>query len=232
MDALPPAQVPALAIEKLRFGWPGQPLLLSIEALSIATGERVFLRGPSGSGKSTLLGLAAGVLAPQSGRVVVMGQDLAQLPRARRDQFRGDHIGYVFQSFNLLPWLSMVENVLLPLPFAPERARRVGAAPREEAQRLLQSLGLDVAAEGARGVSALSTGQQQRVAVARALLGRPPLVIADEPTSALDEDTRDRFIDLLLAECSAAGSALLFVSHDSQLARHFHRQIDLQALQT
>lgn len=220
-------------IDALRFAWPGQSLLLDIPELSIAEGERVFLRGPSGSGKSTLLGLLGGVLDPTAGSIHVLGQPLAALGRAGRDRFRGHHVGFIFQQFNLLPYLSLVENVLLPCRFSSERALRAGsneAARRDEAGRLLAALGLDVSALAGRSASELSVGQQQRVAAARALIGRPELVIADEPTSALDADTRDRFVELLLAECVRAGAAVLFVSHDAALQHHFDRALGLDEI--
>jgi putative ABC transport system ATP-binding protein len=220
-------------IENLRFAWPRQALLLDLPEFSIGAGERVFLRGPSGSGKSTLLGLLGGVLEPTAGRIEVLGQDLSTLGRAGRDRFRGSHVGFIFQQFNLLPYLSLTENVLLPCRFSRQRAARAGAgedARRAEARRLLTALGLDVDDLAARPVSELSVGQQQRVAAARALIGRPELVIADEPTSALDADARDRFIELLLAEGTRAGAAVLFVSHDAALERHFDRGLSLPAI--
>lgn len=220
-------------IDDMRFAWPGQAPLLDLPALRIAEGERVFLRGPSGSGKSTLLGLLGGVLDPGAGRIEVLGQSLADLGRAGRDRFRGRHVGFIFQQFNLLPYLSLIDNVLLPCRFSKARAARAGdneAARRAEAARLLAALGLDPDEFSGRAASALSVGQQQRVAAARALIGRPELVIADEPTSALDADTRDRFIELLLAECARAGAAVLFVSHDASLEHHFDRALELTTL--
>lgn len=222
----------AVELEAVRYAWPGKPVLLDIAQLSIAPGERVFLRGPSGSGKSTLLGLLGGVLTPAAGRITVLGCDLARLSASARDRFRGDHIGFVFQMFNLIPYLSVLENVLLPARFSARRAAR--AARRgplvQEAARLLASLGLADAALHARGVTELSIGQQQRVAAARALLGAPELLIADEPTSALDHDARAQFLELLMAECREQGSTLVFVSHDTTLGRLFDRDLSLREL--
>jgi putative ABC transport system ATP-binding protein len=208
----------------------GGRAVLTIDALAFTRGERVFIAGPSGCGKSTLLALVAGVLTPTRGTVRVLGQDLGTLSGAARDRFRGAHCGIVFQQFNLLPYLSVVDNVLLPLGFSPERRARVGTGTRDEARRLLAALGLEALAAESRGVATLSVGEQQRVAVARALLGRPELVIADEPTSALDADARGAFLELLLAECRASGGTLLFVSHDAALGAVFDRRIDLPAL--
>jgi putative ABC transport system ATP-binding protein len=218
----------AIELEHVKFAWPGGPPLLDVGRFQVARGERVFLRGPSGSGKSTLLGLIGGVLAPDSGAVRVLDQPLQSLSAAARDRFRGEHVGFVFQMFNLIPWLSVRDNVLLALRFSPARAARV--ADRDaEARRLLLALGLDEALLN-RPATQLSMGQQQRVAAARALMGRPEIVVADEPTSALDQDARDSFLRLLLDECAAHGITLLFVSHDSSLGGYFDRQVSLPEL--
>lgn len=150
-----------------------------------------------------------------------------------RDRFRVDHTGYIFQQFNLLPFLSVRENVELPCHFSKRRASR--AAQRHgsvdtAARTLLAHLGLKDPALLERRADSLSIGQQQRVAAARALIGQPALVIADEPTSALDADTREAFIKLLFAECREAGASLLFVSHDQSLAPLFDRNLSLSEL--
>jgi putative ABC transport system ATP-binding protein len=221
---------PAIELDDLRFSWqPGAPLL-ELPQLTIARGERLFLHGPSGSGKSTLLGLVGGVLVPVTGAVRLLGTDLGSLGAAGRDAFRADHVGFVFQLFNLLPYLSVLDNVLLPARFSRLRAQRAGDDPRAEARRLLGELGLGDAALLARPASELSVGQQQRVAVARALLGRPEILVADEPTSALDADARDAFIDLLVKECAQSSTSVLFVSHDVRLAPLFDRSVSLAAL--
>ncbi len=221
----------AIELEQVRFAWPGSAALLNIPRFAVKRGERVFLRGPSGSGKSTLLGLIGGVLAPDAGAVRVLGRPLHEMSAAARDRFRGEHVGYVFQMFNLIPYLSVRDNVLLALRFAPERASRIAPGERAtEARRLLAALGLDDAGLLDRPVTQLSIGQQQRVAAARALLGRPGLVVADEPTSALDHDARESFLRLLLGECAAHGATLLFVSHDASLGALFDRQYSLAEL--
>lgn len=222
-----------LAIDSLRFRWPGaDSICLDVRHLKVGAGERVFLHGPSGSGKSTLLGLIGGVLTPEQGAIRLLDVDLATLPARRRDRFRVDHIGFIFQQFNLLPHLSMLDNVLLPCRFSPRRAERAGAgntALRAEALRLLSGLDLDPALL-ARPVAQLSVGQQQRAAAARALIGRPEIIIADEPTSSLDAERQDGFIELLLRECDASGATVLFVSHDRRLASHFSREVGLPAI--
>jgi putative ABC transport system ATP-binding protein len=223
---------PVVNISDLRFAWPGQPLLLDVKAFDLAPGERLFLRGPSGSGKSTLLGLIAGVLEADQGSVSVLGHEMTQLSGSRRDQVRADHLGVIFQLFNLVPYLSVVQNVILPCRFSKRRQSEANAAGgvEQEAKRLLAQLGLDEPDLLARKVTDLSVGQQQRVAAARALIGNPALIIADEPTSALDADTRDRFIALLSAEAQKTNAALLFVSHDGGLAKMFDRALDLSDL--
>ncbi len=221
----------AVAIKDLVFGYrPGREVL-RIADLSIATGERVFLHGPSGSGKTTLLGLTAGVLNPTSGSVSILGQDLAGLHSSRRDAYRGSHIGYLFQLFNLIPYLSVLENIALPCRLHALRRERLGGAPIEqEARRLAERLELGALIDTA--VTELSVGQQQRVAAARALIGAPELVIADEPTSALDTDLRDRFLELLFECCAEAKATLLFVSHDLSLGARFDRVLSLPTLNT
>ena len=214
----------------LRYRWPGsREDCLDIARLQIERGRSVFLHGPSGSGKSTLLGLLAGVLLPRSGQVRLLDTDWATLSGARRDAFRADHVGYIFQQFNLLPYLSVLDNVLLPCRFSALRRRRADASAgsaRAGAEALLQRVGLG-AALWTRPAARLSVGQQQRVAAARALLGQPELVIADEPTSALDAALRDSFMALLLQQCRDAGSTLVFVSHDERLAAAFDTTLAL-----
>ena len=224
---------PLLQVSDLQFAWPGQPLLLDIPAFSLQAGERLFLKGPSGSGKTTLLGLLGGVHQPQQGAITLLGQSLRQLSALRRDRFRADHTGYLFQQFNLLPYLSVLDNVTLPCRFSSlrrERALRQQPDLNTAAEHLLRELGLSDATLHQRSAGALSIGQQQRVAAARALIGSPELVIADEPTSALDADSRDAFLKLLFDECEQMGSSLLFVSHDTSLATRFDRALSLAEL--
>ncbi|MEM6710400.1 MAG: ABC transporter ATP-binding protein [Pseudomonadota bacterium] len=218
----------AIELDALRFAYPGRAALLDIGSFTIEPGESVFLQGSSGSGKSTLLSLICGISAPVSGRVSVLDQDLAQLSAGGRDRFRANHLGIIFQQFNLLPHLSLTDNVTLSLRFAPERRARLnGTAPDAEAASLLSALGVDEPLM--TPVAELSVGQQQRVAVARALLGSPDLLIADEPTSALDQDATDAFVELLLSR-KTERTTVLFVSHDKSLARHFDRSLALTDL--
>ena len=221
-----------LRVDDLRFGYQPHTPVISIDGLSVARGESVFLRGPSGSGKSTLLSLIGGILTPDSGEVHVCGHDMAGAGPVARDRIRARHLGIIFQQLNLLPYLDVVGNVTLACRFSRARERAAAAqhgTVRAAALRLLSALGLPDDHLG-RPVASLSVGQQQRVAVARALIGAPDLVIADEPTSALDADNRDRFIELLDARRRDTGCALLFVSHDEALAGHFDRAVDLSAI--
>ncbi len=220
-------------MEDVGFSWEGhrEGFRLDLPALRLGSGSRTLLVGPSGSGKSTLLNLLCGTLAPDRGRIVVDGTDITTLSGAARDRFRAERIGLVFQMFNLVPYLGIVENVTLPLRFAPERRDRVAQAGggHAEATRLLIRLGLDPGLID-RPVARLSVGQQQRVAAARALIGTPALAVADEPTSALDRDRQDGFLDLLFQEVEAAGATLLMVSHETRFADRFDHVIDLPTL--
>lgn len=220
-----------IELKQLQFKWPGAQLpLLSIPELSIARGERVLLRGASGSGKSTLLGLIAGIHTSGAGQVTVLGHDLSQLSQRRRDRLRANEIGYIFQQFNLLPYLSALANVTLACQFAPARRKRLAhASVTTEARQLLSRLGL-TETQQQQPAHQLSVGQQQRVAAARALLGSPALIIADEPTSALDQAHRDDFIKLLFEACDAQQTTLLFVTHDATLAPLFPRAVELSEI--
>jgi len=222
---------PLLSLRSVRFGWESdQPPIIQIDRLAVNTGQSVMIVGPSGSGKSTLLALIAGVAVAQAGQVEVLGRDLGTLSASARDKYRVDEVGLVFQQFNLVPYLSALENVLLPCRFSAKRRQRIrdaGTNPQAEANRLLTALELDEQSIGKRATTKLSLGQQQRVAVARALIGNPPLLVADEPTSALDEDARQRFLDLLFAQCESNGTTLVFVTHDKRLAPLFDQTIEL-----
>jgi putative ABC transport system ATP-binding protein len=223
---------PVITLRNLSYAWPGDQACIDLAEFRLVAGEQVFLYGPSGCGKSTLLNVLAGVLEPDAGMLELLGKDLIAMSASRRDRFRADHVGFIFQQFNLIPYLSVLDNVLLPCRFSRRRATRaVEQSPglKAEAGRLLRQLDL---AESLwhRRATALSVGQQQRVAAARALIGRPELVFADEPTSALDSERQVSFLGLLRQECIAADAALLFVSHDRRLAAGFDRELSLPEL--
>lgn len=222
---------PVVALRELRFRWHTEgPDVLVLDRLEVQRGERLFIEGPSGSGKSTLLGLLAGVTVPRQGEVRVLGTRLEQLGGVARDHFRAHHIGFIFQLFNLIPYLSIIDNVTLPCRFSARRRQRALARSPSlaaEARRLLAHLDLAEPRLLASPVTKLSVGQQQRVAAARALIGAPELLIADEPTSSLDADRRQAFVRLLFEECRAAGATLIFVSHDAGLEPLFDRTLRL-----
>ena len=223
-----------LDLKNVCFSWKNSGReLLNLPELLVEQHDHVFLQGPSGSGKSTLLALVGGILVSESGTLKVLGTEIKSLSSSGRDAFRVDHIGFIFQLFNLLPYLSIEENVMLPLSFSKMRAKRAGRTKIDqvnEAHRLLKALALGEQLAEKSPVTELSVGQQQRVAAARALIGNPELIIADEPTSALDADLRHSFLELLFGECKKAGSTLLFVSHDSSLSEHFKRKISMDEI--
>jgi putative ABC transport system ATP-binding protein len=228
--ALPPdilKKPPVLEVRGLVHRWQkNAPPLFQVSELTLHAGESLFIHGPSGCGKSTLLSLICGVSGASEGAVCVQGQDWRLMSASRRDAWRGDHIGYIFQQFNLLPYLSPLDNAMLPGQFSRARKQALdgNAGVRQEAENLLKRMGLQGNTLH-RASQQLSVGQQQRVAAARALLGAPALVVADEPTSALDEASREAFMQTLLQACTDAGSAVVFVSHDLRLATHFKRSL-------
>ena len=221
----------AISISNLVFRWPKRPTpCLIIDQFTAEAREHVFLHGASGSGKSTLLNLIGCVLTPESGKLELLGKEVSAISSLAQDRFRVDHIGFIFQQFNLIPYLSVLDNVLLPCRFSARRAARATSDGRSllvEAERLLAELDLEPQL-GGQMAAELSVGQQQRVAAARALIGRPEIIMADEPTSALDAARQEAFVDLLIAEAVVAGSTLIFVSHDQRLARHFDRCVRIE----
>ncbi|MFZ0569477.1 MAG: ATP-binding cassette domain-containing protein [Rhodomicrobium sp.] len=211
------------------FTWPGRnAFTLSIDAFTLEKGQRLLLIGPSGSGKSTFLSLLAGIITPQRGAIDVLGTDIARLRGAARDRFRAEHMGIIFQMFNLLPYGSVTDNVVLPLSFSAGRRKRAEAegGAKAAAARLLESLGMERSLVDASAAS-LSVGQQQRVAAARALIGAPELIVADEPTSSLDRDRQQAFLDLLFTDIAEANATLIMVSHDESLSNRFTRVANL-----
>ncbi len=217
-----------IELKNIQFSYSNsKKLTLDIPQLKIEKGERVFVYGPSGCGKSTLLEILAGVLTPQLGQVQVLETDLAKLSDQGRDQFRAAHMGYVFQSFNLIPYLNVEENIELPLHLSATRRSRCSDSKAEISQ-LCRDLGIFELLQ--RPVTALSIGQQQRVAVARALLGHPELILADEPTSSLDYDHREKFLQTLFQVCQKAQSTVIFVSHDRSLEKIFDRTLSFNEI--
>lgn len=218
------SRVQALEIVGLRFRYPGAPYwTVEVPALSLARGEQMLLTGGSGRGKSTLLQLIAGLLDPAEGRILVAGQDIHALHGARRDLHRGRSIGMIFQTFNLLHGFTAAENVMAALMFSPIPAREHSSRARS----LLAHLGIERADADC---DRLSVGQQQRVAVARALACDPVLVLADEPTASLDPENSEAAMDLIQGACREKGAALLCVSHDPSMAGRFARRSSLTEL--
>ena len=213
-------------LKNLQFRWPGKAgWQLKLPNLQLEAGQHLFVRGASGSGKTTLLNLLSGITSPNEGELWLQQQPMHQLSASKRDTLRAQQIGVVFQQLNLIPYLSVLDNVLLVARFAGQSI----AASRERASQLLSRLGLTDSMQHHKAAE-LSVGQQQRVAIARALLLRPALLIADEPTSALDADNRDAFMQLMLAEANDSGTTVIFVSHDTALRQYFHWYLDMQQL--
>ncbi len=220
-----------IQLSNIEFCWENtQKPLINIESLILKKAEKLFIHGPSGCGKTTLLNLISGVLKPTHGEITVLGKNLFSQKQKLRDQYRADHMGIIFQQFNLIPYLNVLENITLPCLFSWRRREMLSIQKRntmEEALRLLAALGLKDKDIIYKNVTELSTGQQQRVAAARALIGSPEIIIADEPTSALDQDAKQGFLELLFEEAMKSNSAILFVSHDLTLASLFDRSVSL-----
>ena len=230
-----------IEISNLQFGYRAGQSIIELDSLKILRGTTNFIHGPSGCGKTTLLGLLAGILAANRGEIRVLGHMLGNMNRHQRDRLRGQQIGYIFQLFNLIPYLSVRDNILLPLwlhqPYqqsVPTGAVEGGAVPHAggskfDAEAQLARLACLLEIESLIGMvpGELSVGQQQRVAAARALITNPPLLIADEPTSALDERHKHQFMELLFASVQNSRTTLLFVSHDLRLKDRFEAHIDL-----
>lgn len=217
----------SIRLENLKFKYPGvSKFTLDIPQLTLEKNRKAFLFGPSGCGKTTLLETLAGVLVPESGTVSVCGAELQTMSASERDHFRAAKIGYIFQNFNLIPYLTVLENITLPLSLSSARRKKV---PLQDEEQIVLSMcqKLGIAEYLNKPVTELSIGQQQRVAAARALLGKPELILADEPTSSLDYDHREKFIRLLFEMCEQSQTSILFVSHDRALEKLFDQSISL-----
>lgn len=219
-----------VSIRNLRFSYDktNHEPILEIPEWSVAAGEHVFLHGPSGSGKSTLLNLLAGVLTSTEGSIKILNQSFDLMSERQRDKFRANHIGLVFQQFNLIHYLSALDNVRLASHFTSTPFRK---KDNSRAKELLKTLGINDSLYN-QPASSLSTGQQQRVAIARSLINTPELLIVDEPTSALDSKSRDAFMTMLMETVTQHNITLIFVSHDQSLAQYFSRTVALQEINT
>lgn len=210
----------------IRFRWPkDQHDTLAIKKFSVHENEHVFIRGDSGAGKTTLLNLLCGIHIANSGSINILGTQIESLSTHARDQFRGECLGVIFQQFNLLPFLTVKENIVIASGFSQTRSLKVSDS-EQETRRLLDALDLPESILN-KNITELSVGQQQRVAACRALYGAPPIIIADEPTSALDRKNRDLFLQLLFKEANNHGSTIVFVSHDEYTAKHFTKVEEL-----
>ena len=217
---------PAVHLSDVGFAFEqGEERVLDIPSWEIARSERVFLQGESGSGKSTLLSLLSGMFVPSSGQVSVLGTAVSSLSTRERDRFRAGNIGFVFQQFNLIPYLSVLDNILLAARFA----ETTGVSARARAEELLIKVNLGVELHD-RPAGQLSIGQQQRVAIVRALINSPELLLVDEPTSALDHRNRDSFLELLTEILSESGCAMVFVSHDPEIGKYFDSKLTMRDL--
>lgn len=221
---------PILSLQQLEFSYKNRHKeRLFVDQFQIAHTQHSFIYGPSGSGKSTLLKLICGTLLPQKGSVQVLTEDISRLSARNRDAFRGNHMGIIFQQFNLLPFASVLQNIEFALTFSKIRRNKVQNF-KQEVEHLLDSLKLDPRRYAHIKAAALSTGQQQRVAVARALIGSPELIIADEPTSALDDDATAAFMELTIKLAKEQQSTLIMVSHNQSLQQYFEHVYPLQKI--
>ena len=207
---------------------------LNIDQLLIEKNTKTFIEGPSGCGKTTFLNVITGLIKPNRGQINVLDTDLTTLNPIACDQFRADHFGIIFQLFNLLPYLTVIENIILPCTFSnskKQKALLISSSLEDEAKRLCRELDITDTLLN-KPVSQLSIGQQQRVSIARAIIGQPEIIIADEPTSALDNERKNQFMTLLLKECETYNLNLIFVSHNTSLQQHFDTSYNLNTLNT
>ena len=220
-----------IKIDSVRFYWSKKSnFKIFIQNLEIKKGEKVLLLGESGSGKTTLLSLLCGFLNPLSGTISINGNEINKLSSKSKDEYRADNIGIIFQQFNLLPYAGVIDNILLPLYFSKVRSNSI-IDPQETALQLCKQLRLPDDINDYKA-NRLSVGQQQRVAVARALIGNPSLIIADEPTSSIDSAAQQIFLDLMFEQIYKNESTLLMVSHDKSLSSRFDRLIDINEIIT
>ena len=215
-------QQPVVTLSDVTFSYPASKRAFRCADWRLERGEKVFLYGDSGSGKSTLLNLLCGILRPDSGSITLNGTPLNTLSPSQLDLVRANHIGVVFQQFNLVPYLTVLQNIQLANYFAHSSNNVV-----EKVQPMLTRLNLQGDILN-RTVSQLSVGQKQRVAIMRALVNEPELLLVDEPTSALDANARDGFMDMLMASCEINNAAMIFVSHDSALRQHFKQCVSIE----
>jgi len=216
-------------IESLRFQWSkNNNFKIFVPKLEVGRGKKVLFLGESGSGKTTLLSLICGFLEPLSGSISINDKIISDLTSTNKDTYRSDNIGIIFQQFNLLPYANVIDNIILPLYFSKQRSKKV-ENKINAAMNLCDQLRLPESILNQKA-SNLSVGQQQRVAVARALIGSPSIIVADEPTSSLDTEAQELFLDLMFDQISKNSSTLLMVSHDKSLTNYFDQVIDINEI--
>ena len=216
-------------IESLRFQWSkNNNFKIFVPKLEVGRGKKVLFLGESGSGKTTLLSLICGFLEPLSGSISINDKIISDLTSTNKDAYRSDNIGIIFQQFNLLPYANVIDNIILPLYFSKQRSKKV-ENKINAAMNLCDQLRLPESILNQKA-SNLSVGQQQRVAVARALIGSPSIIVADEPTSSLDTEAQELFLDLMFDQISKNSSTLLMVSHDKSLKNYFDQVIDINEI--
>jgi len=216
-------------IESLRFQWSkNNNFKIFVPKLEVGRGKKVLFLGESGSGKTTLLSLICGFLEPLSGSISINDKIISDLTSTNKDAYRSDNIGIIFQQFNLLPYANVIDNIILPLYFSKQRSKKV-ENKINAAMSLCDQLRLPESILNQKA-SNLSVGQQQRVAVARALIGSPSIIVADEPTSSLDTEAQKLFLDLMFDQISKNSSTLLMVSHDKSLTNYFDQVIDINEI--
>ena len=216
-------------IESLRFQWSkNNNFKIFVPKLEVGRGKKVLFLGESGSGKTTLLSLICGFLEPLSGSIYINDKIISDLTSTNKDKYRSDNIGIIFQQFNLLPYANVIDNIILPLYFSKQRSKKV-ENKINAAMNLCDQLRLPESILNQKA-SNLSVGQQQRVAVARALIGSPSIIVADEPTSSLDTEAQELFLDLMFDQISKNSSTLLMVSHDKSLTNYFDQVIDINEI--
>ena len=216
-------------IESLRFQWSkNNNFKIFVPKLEVGRGKKVLFLGESGSGKTTLLSLICGFLEPLSGSISINDKIISDLTSTNKDAYRSDNIGIIFQQFNLLPYANVIDNIILPLYFSKQRSKKV-ENKTNAAMTLCDQLRLPESILNQKA-SNLSVGQQQRVAVARALIGSPSIIVADEPTSSLDTEAQELFLDLMFDQISKNSSTLLMVSHDKSLTNYFDQVIDINEI--
>jgi len=215
-----------IKVNHLKFRYPDREFSLHIPEMEIQAGTSTAIIGPSGTGKTTLLNLMAGYLLPQEGQLLVNGSEPAIMQDRERRAFRIRHIGLVFQEFELIDYLSVINNILLPYRICP--SLHLSLSVRQRAEYLARELG--IIGKLHRNVKRLSQGERQRVAICRALLTEPPLLLCDEPTGNLDPDNKHIILDYLLKEVSQQNTTLVLVTHDHQLLPRFQHVIDFSSI--